>query len=100
MSTLDFGLSLREISILGTHNSVGRSNCFWLGSFQQCQANSLTVQLESGIRALDIRVKHDTDRFQAYDRSCDLGVNFDTILTEVRSFLLSYPSETVLMHVV
>jgi 1-phosphatidylinositol phosphodiesterase len=86
--------------MVGTHNSMGRSNCLWLGSFQQCQANSLQVQLESGIRAIDIRVKHNNDQFEAYDRSCSLGANFDAILPTIKTFLTSYPSETVLMHLV
>ena len=92
MSLLDYGLLIREMNIVGTHNSLGLQNCAWLGSFQQCQSNSLQIQLESGIRAIDIRVQHLNNRFQLFDRSCDLGANFDNVLTTVSTFLTTYPS--------
>lgn len=84
--------------MVGTHNSVGLQFCLITGGFQQTQASNLQTQLQSGIRAIDIRVKHKNNKFQVYDRSCDLGVNFDQILTTVKAFLTSYPTETVLLH--
>lgn len=100
MTDLDYGLPIREISILGTRNSIQTMDCIWLGGFQDKQSNNIQNQLLSGIRALDVRFKHNNNKFDLYDRSCSLGVNFDNVLTVVQSFLTTYPGETVLLHLV
>ncbi len=101
MAGLDYGLPIREMSILGTHNSVVFDSCFFItATTQQCQANSLQVQLESGIRAIDIHVKHQNNKFQVHDRGCAQGSNFDQVLTTVKAFLSSYPGETVILRLV
>jgi hypothetical protein len=33
-----------------------------------------------------------------WDRICDVGSNMDNVLTTIQTFLNSYPSETVLLH--
>ena len=89
------------MSILGTHNSVVFDSCFFItATTQQCQANSLQVQLESGIRAIDIHVKHLNNQFQVTDRGCAQGTSFNQVLTTVKNFLTTYPSETVIMRLV
>lgn len=64
------------------------------------QSNSIQNQLESGIRALDVRFKHNNNKFDLYDRPCPLGKNFDDVLIPVKNFLTAYPGETVLLHLV
>ena len=101
MGALDYGLPIREMSILGTHNSVVFDSCFFItATTQQCQANSLQIQLESGIRAIDIHVKHLNNQFQVSDRGCAQGTSFNQVLTTVKSFLTAYPTETVIMRLV
>ena len=101
MGALDYGLPIREMSMLGTHNSVVFDSCFFItATTQQCQAWSLQIQLESGIRAIDIHVKHTSNKFQVHDRGCAQGSNFDNVLTTVKAFLTTYPTETVLLHLV
>ena len=60
MSGFDDGVPLRKLSILGTHSSMSQGT--WGDAFQT-QASSLTVQLEAGIRALDIRCRHYNNAF-------------------------------------
>ena len=60
MSSFDDGVPLRKLSILGTHSSMSQGT--WGDAFQT-QASSLTVQLEAGIRALDIRCRHKDNAF-------------------------------------
>lgn len=100
MTNLDYGLPIREISILGTRNSIQTMECWWNFPPQRKQSNSIQNQLESGIRALDVRFKHDNNKFDLYDRNCPLGVNFDDVLIPVKNFLITYPGETVLLHLV
>lgn len=38
--------------------------------------------------------------FQVHDRGCAQSANFDNVLTTVKAFLSSYPSETVLLRLV
>lgn len=97
MSLFDDGIPLRQMSIIGTHSSL--STGIWGDAFQT-QASSLTVQMEAGFRALDIRCRHKNDKFRIHQRLIDLGLNFDDVLNTVQSFLASYPGETILMHVV
>jgi 1-phosphatidylinositol phosphodiesterase len=93
LAALDYGLPLREMSIVGTQNSVVFDSCFLItGPTQQRQANSLQVQLESGIRAIDIHVKHLNNQFQISDRGCAQGTSFNQVLTTVKNFLSTYPS--------
>ncbi len=82
MKGIDSGVPILKMSIIGTHNSVVFGSCSSItGSTQQCQANALDIQLKSGIRAIDIHVKHFSDNFQIYDRGCIQNTNFDTVLT-------------------
>jgi 1-phosphatidylinositol phosphodiesterase len=93
MAALDYGLPLREMSMVGTQNSVVFDSCFFItATTQERQANSLQVQLESGIRAIDIHVKHLNNQFQISDRGCAQGTSFNQVLTTVKNFLTTYPS--------
>ena len=94
---MDDGIPLRKISIIGTHSSLSTGTG---GDAFQTQSSSLSVQLQSGIRALDIRCRHENDKFRIHERLVDLGQNFDDVVNTLKTFLANYPSETVLMHVV
>ena len=63
MGSFDDGVPLRQLSILGTHSSMSQGT--WGDAFQT-QASSLDVQMQAGIRALDIRCRHQNNRFQIY----------------------------------
>ncbi len=60
MSNLDDGIPLRQLTIIGTHSSMSTGT--WGDAFQT-QGSSLSTQLASGIRALDIRCRHYQNSF-------------------------------------
>ncbi len=91
MSLVDDGFPIREMNILGTHQSMTWTDpC--LSNIFRSQVQDLTTQLQSGMRAVDIRVKHQNDRFQMWDRVCNVGSNMDAVLTTIQSFLNANPS--------
>lgn len=97
MGTIDNGVLLRQLTIIGSHSSMSTGT--WGDAFQT-QASSLRVQLEAGIRALDIRCRHYRDSFPIHERLVYLNTDLGGVLTTVQSFLTDYPSETVLVHIV
>ena len=64
------------------------------------QSNTLTNQMMIGMRALDIRCRHKDDSLLVHDRLVYLNANLQDVLNTVRSFLQSYPSEVILVHIV
>jgi 1-phosphatidylinositol phosphodiesterase len=88
---------LRQLTIIGSHSSMSTGT--WGDAFQT-QASSLPVQLASGMRALDIRCRHYQDSFPIHERLVYLNTDLGGVLSIVQTFLASYPSETVLMHIV
>jgi 1-phosphatidylinositol phosphodiesterase len=97
LSTIDDGVPLRQLTIIGSHSSMSTGT--WGDAFQT-QASSLAVQLASGIRALDIRCRHYQDSFPIHERLVYLNIDLGGVLSIVQTFLASNPSETVLMHIV
>jgi 1-phosphatidylinositol phosphodiesterase len=89
------GLTLRELSIPGTHDSMS----FYGGDIVQTQSMSLSEQLNAGIRALDIRCRHINNGFAIHHGSVYQKANFDNVLLGVQSFLASHPREFVVMRV-
>lgn len=96
MSQLDNGIPLRDLSIIGSHNSMSQG--IWGDAFQS-QSNSLNKQLMMGFRALDIRCRHYHDSLVVHDRFVYLNVDLSNVLSTVAAFLQSYPMETVLVHI-
>lgn len=121
MSLLPDDLPLTDLSIPGTHDSMAdcllihpdtpgdyepRCDGHWpssaciLPEVTTTQRMFLKAQLESGIRFLDIRVRHSFDRFLIYHGAQFLGWGFfDGVLKVVDEFLDSHPGETILMRV-
>jgi 1-phosphatidylinositol phosphodiesterase len=89
MQTLNSGIPIRQLSIIGTHNSM--STGVWGDAFQT-QSNSLFNQMKMGIRALDIRCRHINNGFSIHDRFIYLNANLGNVLTDVGAFLASYSS--------
>ena len=86
---------ISQISMVGTHDTMA----LYGGDSVQTQSMSLNMQLQSGIRALDIRCRH-------YYNSCAIhhgfvyqNANLDDVFTTLQQFLQANPSETVLMRV-
>jgi 1-phosphatidylinositol phosphodiesterase len=97
MGLLDNGIPIRQMSIIGTHSSMSTGT--WGDAFQT-QSNSLMGQMVMGMRALDIRCNHKNNALPVNDRFVYLNTDLGGVLTTVRSFLQTNPSETILMHIV
>ncbi len=96
MTSLKDDVPLSELSIPGTHDSMSREHG---GDIAETQSMSLPNQLESGIRALDIRCRHIQDVFAIHHGSVFQGMYFGDVLATVVNFLKDHPGETVLMRV-
>jgi 1-phosphatidylinositol phosphodiesterase len=88
MTNLDDGIPIRQMTILGTHSSMSQGT--WGDAFQT-QASSITTQLNSGVRALDIRCNHKNNKLYAYERMINLNTELSGVLSQVGSFLARFP---------
>jgi 1-phosphatidylinositol phosphodiesterase len=98
MSRLPGTASLSHLSIPGTHDS-GAS--VFGGDIALTQSMNLGTQLNSGIRAWDIRLGKDSDgRLKIYHGIAKQGQDFENeVLATANSFLAAHPGETVLMRI-
>ncbi|KAJ7693197.1 1-phosphatidylinositol phosphodiesterase [Mycena rosella] len=94
--------SLASISIPGTHESMSISG----GDLTECQedfgasADSLTAQLNAGIRMFDIRLRvNDGNTFTVHHGAVYQNANFDDVLNKLDAFLGAHPAEAVVMRV-
>lgn len=96
MSGLSGSLPITEVSIPGTHDTMADDGV----DSSDCQTMHLRPQLDSGIRALDIRLKLiEGGELWLYHGIVKLSENFETVLDEVTDFLSDNPSEFVIMRV-
>ncbi|WP_029535779.1 phosphatidylinositol-specific phospholipase C [Saccharopolyspora spinosa] len=100
MAGLPDDASLAQLSIPGTHQTLSLHG----GSLTQTQENhgdsaeTLAVQLQSGIRAIDIRVRRYDDLFTLHHGPFYQNANFSDVLRKAGEFLAAHPGETVLMR--
>jgi 1-phosphatidylinositol phosphodiesterase len=95
MARIGNGVKLSQMSIPGTHDTMSHYG----GDIAQTQSMSLATQLNSGIRALDIRCRHQNNMFQIHHGIIDQRATFDDVMKAVTAFLAAHPGETVLMRV-
>ncbi|MBT2449221.1 phosphatidylinositol-specific phospholipase C domain-containing protein [Streptomyces sp. ISL-43] len=92
---------LAALSLPGTHDTLSIHG----GPAAQTQedfgdsANTLTAQLERGIRAIDIRVRVTENKyFVVHHGSAYQNANFDDVLSKAQAFLGQHKGETVVMR--
>jgi len=95
MARLHDDLSIKDISIPGTHDSGSLHG----GDIVQTQTLSIFQQLNAGIRFLDIRLRHINDVFTIHHGPVYQRQMFEDVLNATEAFLQQNPSETVLMRV-
>jgi 1-phosphatidylinositol phosphodiesterase len=96
MGALPDGLRISALSIPGTHDTMA----FHGGDAVQCQSMSLSQQLLSGIRVLDVRCRHIEDVFAIHHGAFFQHAFFgEDVLRPVNEFLSQHPNETILMRV-
>ncbi|XP_002739989.1 1-phosphatidylinositol phosphodiesterase-like [Saccoglossus kowalevskii] len=95
MARLRDSIPLSAISIPGTHSTLALHG----GAATQCQAWSLSQQLEAGIRFLDVRCRHYRNKLYIYHRHVSQKFDLHSVILECEEFLKEHPSETILMRI-
>ena len=97
MSQLDDNVSIRNINMPGSHDTMALYSIADLAG--QCQSLSLHDQLNLGVRFLDIRLKEDHDKLKAVHGFIDQKVSFETITKTIEEFIERNPSEFIIMSI-
>ena len=104
MAQVPDSTSLADLSIPGTHDTFGIEGGVlpWMYETQQNEgisAETLTAQLDAGIRAIDVRVAivNNGTAFAIHHEDVYEDANFDDVLTKAQAFLQANPSETIVM---
>jgi len=97
--------SLRQVALPGTHDSAAINSSYHTP--YACQNQSITEQLDSGIRVLDVRLQMgESNGVYTFvtchsDNLSSIGMNtyqsFESLMDECQAFLLSNPSEFIVM---
>ncbi len=97
MSKLSDNLTINEMSIPGTGNSMSYGN---YTDFSLTQSMDLKTQLESGIRFLDLSVNYNGDLdFRVVNGLVDLNTTLVDVLEDVSEFLNYNREEVVLVKI-
>ena len=97
MKSLDDGLSLREVNMPGSHDTMALYSIADLAG--QCQSLSLEEQLNLGVRFLDIRLKEENNKLKAVHGFIDQKASFAQITKVVESFLNKHTNEFLIMSI-
>lgn len=84
---------LSSLSIPGTHDTMSHYG----GPLARTQTLRLAQQLRAGIRTIDIRARHEQDRFLLYHGAAYQKANFSDVLRACNAFLDENPSEMILL---
>lgn len=103
MKLLQDNLSISQINLPGTHDSCAYQVQFPLIS--KCQNKTITEQLNSGVRFLDIRVEKDVEKLKIVHDIADcknpenkkVKLYLDDVIKDCKYFLSENPSETILL---
>ena len=95
MADLPDSLPISAISVPGTHETMARFG----GPAPRCQTLTLEQQLNAGLRAFDIRLRHIEDVFAIHHRAYFQNAYFgNDVLQVFIDFLAAHPSETIFMR--
>lgn len=103
MKTIPDNTSLASMSIPGTHDSCARSGIVnsvinpWVAT--QNAGSTIPVQLNEGIRYLDMRCYAVKDFIEIVHGNYDLLITLNTVLSQCQTFLKNNPSETILIRI-
>ena len=97
MKSLDDNLSLREVNMPGSHDTMALYSIADLAG--QCQSLSLEEQLNLGVRFLDIRLKEENNKLKAVHGFIDQKASFAQITKVVENFLNKHTNEFLIMSI-
>jgi len=95
MSKVPDAQSLSRMTIPGTHETMALYEN--LPGTAKCQTNTLSEQLNYGIRCLDIRGRHLNNALPIHHGVVYQRANFSDVLDTATSFLSNNPTETIVM---
>jgi 1-phosphatidylinositol phosphodiesterase len=95
MSKVPDAQSLSRMTIPGTHETMALYEN--LPGTAICQTNTLSEQLNYGIRCLDIRGRHLNNALPIHHGVVYQNANFSDVLDAATSFLSNNPTETIVM---
>ena len=97
MAFVDGNLPIGALSIPGTHDTM----TFGVPShvIANTQQMTLETQLNSGVRAIDIRLNDNSANLTCHHDFVDLNSNMNDVMSSVTRFLEDHPKETILMRV-
>lgn len=97
MGALEDNSNLSEISVPGSHDAGALYETF--SGTAKCQDLTIGEQLNAGTRFLDIRCRHIDDAFAIHHGSVYQHMNFDDVLSYCQDFLITNPTECIIMSV-
>lgn len=97
MSKLDDTLSLREVNMPGSHDTMALYSIGDLAG--QCQSLSLKDQLNLGVRFLDIRLKEDDNELIAVHGIVDQKATFASVTKTIEEFIDKHNNEFIIMSI-
>ncbi|WP_233809430.1 phosphatidylinositol-specific phospholipase C [Paraburkholderia sp. HP33-1] len=96
MSAIDGNRLLCALTLPGSHDTCAYTVDDRLARTQQA---TLDDQLHHGVRVLDIRCRHERDRFAIHHGGIPLGLTFDDVVRTCGQFLARHPGESIVMSV-
>lgn len=105
-STLDDTTPISHLTIPGTHNSSAFNIYNWsiIKDRAECQSINLEDQLESGIRAFDLRYRYEYSKFYLYhgsyacNDSDNTQLNLNKVFDKFNDYLKAHPNEFILVN--
>jgi len=95
MAKIPDEVNVTQLFLPGTHDTVALSG----GSLAQCQSWTLAEQLNAGLRAFDIRAKHEEDALPIYHGIIRMETDFDAAVDDMENFLEQHPTELILVRI-
>ena len=97
MAPLPATKKISTFSIPGSHDSCALYES-WPHT-ARCQALTISEQLATGVRFLDIRCRHIHDAFKIFHGSVDQKTTFDLVLNDCLAFLKEHPAACLILSV-
>ena len=94
MSKLPDNVKLSKLAIPGTHDSATSRV---KNSLSQTQTWSIKKQLDQGIRFLDIRGRHKSDRLAIHHGAIYQKISFGDVVNQCKKWLNANPNECIVM---
>ncbi|AJP59556.2 phosphatidylinositol diacylglycerol-lyase [Pandoraea vervacti] len=96
MTTLPDDIALNRLTLPGSHDTCAYTVD---DALVKTQGASLAVQLARGVRALDIRCRHEDDAFHINHQRVALGLRFDDVVATCAAFFARHPGECIVMSI-